>query len=278
DMFNDIQDPPRVTRGYCTDDVKVYTADEVLGLAMSLPRGELEVVLPRGLNSCASRGLLERIRQSPAGHICPPISPDYTLAFLQLAFTDKLLNILDCLTVYGSCQHSFGRKFIMKQSKDETAPNFAVEQKDIVEHVPLKVVLTTTGMFNDFERIKKKVGGRLNRFSAVPVHFWMECWRDLDLAESLGVPMAEEKALWKATLEQQPQEVQRAVTAQQRRVVSPLETLRGLGRGLGLQGAWHATKRSFGWRPPTDEGGSILPPVFASPEDYVAWETGLLKT
>jgi glycosyltransferase involved in cell wall biosynthesis len=266
DLFNDMYDPPRILRRQGDGALTSWDSKTILKKFMSEPRGVVETLLPRGLNSCISQNLIQKIRNRPGGRLCPPVSPDYTHSFVVLNSTDTVLNIDDCLTVYGSCRHSFGRECLMKESKDRLAKDFRLDLETLLAPVPLKLFVTTCGLYGDFVRLQEELGGRLAEVPLDLVQLWAESYRDILLAESYGVPMEKERGIWEATRKERGKKFETDVEIRlQGRMSDPL--WRVWARNLGL-----GSLRRLATRPIPPAKDQSAEPHFVDPLQYVQWE------
>lgn len=275
DLFNDMVKPPMVYRGPTDGGLTYHSSEELLKMFLNVPRGYCEAVLPRGLNSALSRGLYERILQGPLGRLCPPFAPDYTMAFLQLDGTERLLHIEDPLTVYGSCFHSNGNKHMKKQVSDaELFKDFGMSWDEVFGLTPVSIRVVSCAIFSDFVRMQKTLGGKLASLSLNVPHFMAEMQSDIDMIHSHGTDTTTEQALWNQFLASQPKQFQQEVAqlVQSRKAKlhgkRPLDGLRSVGRVLGLDKIWWLVKNAVGHTPPSgaEAGG------FGSALSYIAWE------
>ena len=69
----------------------VLSSRSLLDLFLKNPYDTYEHRLPRSLNSCCSSDLLREIRASTGGHVCLPVAPDFTLAFMTLVHTPSVV-------------------------------------------------------------------------------------------------------------------------------------------------------------------------------------------
>ncbi len=261
DVFNDLVSPPCVIAAGGSGKAVRYSSEEVLRMFLDLRRSESDLVLPRGLNSCMSRRVYEEIASGPAGRLCPPNCPDYTMAFQQLAVSESVLHIDEALTVYGSCYHSQGRRILIKaDSPADLAKNFSTDLENFVDLVPVKAKLVGNLLFNDYLRIRALIGGRLEKYPLNPISYFVECYLDLQAGRNLGADMEAEQQLCDTALAGETMAVRRAVKEQ----LFPRDPhWKRVAKRLGLQRlhrAWLA------WR----ESRNRLP-HFGTAVEYVAW-------
>ncbi len=218
------------------DDDVVVSSDEVLRTFVSRSRAEALAVLPRGINSCCRRAVVERIRRGPAGRLFLPVAPDCTSAFLLLAEADWTVQVRAGLALVGrAC--STGQEF---KAKTELGKQFLVESKvrpqDLYQEVPIKTAfLPTNLMWNDYLRLRRRLGGRLAAFGLDVSNYFREALSDIREMQMRGTDMAEERSAWEAALRAQPAKVQRAVLGLPERL--PLrrrlkQTLKAVARWL----------------------------------------------
>ncbi len=275
DLYNDIARPPVVTRGPTDGPIKLHRSRDLLEMFLNVQRGPCEAILPRGLNSCLSRALYEKVLSGPHGRLCPPFAPDYTMAFLQLNATKQLLHIEDPLTVYGSCFHSNGNKHMKKQVSDaELFKDFAMTWEEVFGLTPVSIRVVSCAIFSDFVRMQAKLGGEFATLRLNEVHLLAEMFNDIEMIRNAGTDITVELNQWRSYLKTKPMEFQRKVRKLIRtRALAlhrsrPLDGLREWGRLIGLDTAWWAVKNALGHNPPTGPEAIGFPSALA----YVAWE------
>jgi hypothetical protein len=278
DIFNDLHSPPRVGRGLRTGRAAVMASREVITQFLTLPRGYYEQTLPRGLNSCLHFSLRDKILKE-VNQLTPPYSPDYTIAFLQLAFCDEMLHIEDCLTVYGSCKESQGGRTLKgAHSAQDLKRNFAIESTAVLfEFTPLKSNILSVALYNEFIRMQNLAGRNLRGFHVSAAQVFYEAWNDILLYQSLGNPCAVEKEQWRASFARQSVPIQCAVRYRRWKQES------WLGRWLQRtrQRTWHGFVRRlkhFGSRPNMMTSETSALPFFANALEYAKWENRLMES
>ncbi len=274
DLFNDLLDPPVVNWGHLDGACRLYSSDEVIQFFMTLPRGYFETTLPRGLNSCLHRDLKAQILQSAAGRLCPPYSPDYTMAFLQLRFADEILNINDCLTVYGSCKHSHGRIYLWgERDQGHLKKDFGAEGDEVFyQHTPIKARILSSALYHEYIRMAHLVGGRLDRIPVSPRQLFVESWRDIRIAQGQGLKARAQVKAWKQAYYKQPAAVRAEIREELRKDRAPRTALwRVAGKALGLHYPWRFLKKHLGWK--SEPLGAVpSTPAFHNALEYVRWE------
>jgi hypothetical protein len=261
DIFNDLETPPRVVQEPATGQVRRISSKDVLETFLTKSRSEAGRVLPRGLNSCIHRSLIETIRNGPAARLFLPTSPDYTFSFLQLRHTDSIVHVDETLTIYGSCRVGQGRKSIYKEDRPaELVRDFGHGDSEFFNKTPIKARLLTSGIYNDYLKVTDLVGGRL---AECPLHlpnYFVEADRDIEAGTRLGLDMSGERAAWWAAYRLQEPAVQREV---QRVLNPPKSALKSVARALGLNYLRHRARR-VSKDPPRL-------PTFPTALDYARW-------
>jgi len=117
---------------------------------------EGSLYLPRGLNSCCSNTLLQDLCASAIGRVCPPVSPDYTFAFLSLAYRSRVVVLNERLFLWGSHSLSNGLDYIRGGSTSTRfLRDLSLSDDDLVSDVPIKAATTFNSICNDLVRLKK---------------------------------------------------------------------------------------------------------------------------
>jgi hypothetical protein len=273
DMFNDTVSPAYVGRGMASKNTRLFTSEELLQLFMTQRRGLAELRLPRGMNSAIHADLYHTIVASPLGRLCPPVSPDYTMCYLQLNYADTVLNIEDCLTVYGSCKLSHGwatTKQIISNSYLKR--DFGLDSyDDYWKDVPAPIFVTAAYTYNDYVSIRSQVEGRLKDFPLDPHQYFLESARDIRMVESTGVGMESVRRAWKAGLEKQPRSIRISVERILGAEYPTPSFARRVFESTKLGALYRSCKKLTGWTPPSDNA-KPQPTSHATPSDYITWE------
>jgi glycosyltransferase involved in cell wall biosynthesis len=257
-----------------TGQMKAVPSDELLARFLSTPDVFANRSLPRGLNSVASRSLMEKIRNGPVGRVFLLLAPDYTFAYQTLAFTDHVLCIDDALVTFGATDLGNGMSFILKSAlSKQFSREISANDHIFYDKVPIKEKLVGGTLLNDYQRVRTLLGGRLARHPVNMVNYFRMCKQDIERSKSYGVDMAREEASWRAALLAQG-------------VVTTTETLASLARDnavgklqvLASRLGVRKVRRLLGRKRP----GSVSIDVpntttFANVLEYVQWEEKLRK-
>lgn len=273
DSFDDELLPPRIRRGKGDDSVAMISSDTLLvGFVGDLRQG-YKNTLPLPQLACLRRSVLDRIKAGPMGRLFHPVSPDVVLGLLLLNETDQVCVIQSSLVLYVSSKHSNGRSVSHKGS---TGQQFLKQlpggQGDTYDHVPVKCVNVPGSIFNDFQRLRGKVGGRLMRHELNWAKYFVETFSAFLGPMAAGVDMAMELAEWKRALAEQPAMVQEsvrtAIAAQRLKVPSNASLARkNLARALGLPRLTRTAKHLIRGRLKRDPEWRFTDPIA-----YYEWE------
>lgn len=213
DRFYDTQQPPRIVAAGGAGNVELIPARRILQLFIEQGRaGKFDRLFPRGLNSCIHRALARRIRSGPAGRLCLPQAPDYTLGFLQLAYCDSVLHIDEALVVVGGYRYSTGRT--AKVDRTDVLRYFQgsdVDEAVFYEHVPVKAVTISGSLYNDYETVHALVGGNLADFPLDLQTYFIQCFNDIQVSRKMGADVSAEMAAWERGLSEQEPSLQASV-------------------------------------------------------------------
>jgi len=222
----------------------VVSSREVIRTFLTSSRSKSKVLLPRGFNSCCHRALIERIVNGPAGRLNLPVAPDYTMSFLQLAYSPQQLHIDEALVVSG-IRESNGVDFVRKVKAANVFIQEAGGEAVFFDRVPIKALLTNNLVYNDFLKVRDLVGGNLSGFDLDNVNYFVQCYEDIaEAVGKYGVEMSHEEAEWSRSLRAQDSiirsSVEEAVEPIKQRLRQKLELAR---RGLVRQRAKALAKR-----------------------------------
>ena len=240
DSFDDEMFPPRVRRGKGDGSVRMTSADALLAAFLGDLDQGYKTTLPLPQLACIHRGLLQRIKAGPMGRLFHPVSPDVVLALLILNETEAVCEIHAPLVLYVSSLHSNGRSLTQKQG--QTGRQFLRQlpggAHDTYDQVPIKCP-SLGSIYNDFQRIRQKTGGRLTRHELNWPKYFVVCYEWMLGPLSAGVDMTPELREWERALGEQPapvqQSVRAALAARRLAVPSALGIARKqLGRTLGF--------------------------------------------
>jgi glycosyltransferase involved in cell wall biosynthesis len=213
DRLDDTQSPPVLHRYVGSGKEFLYSSEEVIKSFVSQPRAISGRIMPRSLNSCCHKSIIQRAQASPVGRFFAPLNPDLVAAFLQLEFAETIVYLDLSLSVLGT-KHSNGYacsrnieniKAFLRES--------GFSEEDAYDMVPIKSVTLASSslIYNDYLRIRKQIGGKLQRYPLDIVNYFVRCYNDLQFSKGLGADITDEESIWSTTLAKQPVVIQNAV-------------------------------------------------------------------
>ncbi|NDD40511.1 MAG: hypothetical protein EB082_19220, partial [Verrucomicrobia bacterium] len=171
-----------------------------------------KTTLPLPQLACVHRSLLQRIKAGPMQRLFHPVSPDVVLALLMLNEAESVCEIDSPLVLYVSSLHSNGRSLTQKQG--ETGRQFLRQlpggESDCYDLVPIKCI-SVCSVYNDFQRTRLKVGGRLAQHELNWIKYFLDCYQWMLGPMSAGVDMTPTLREWERALSEQPSAVQQSV-------------------------------------------------------------------
>ncbi|MGE3274330.1 MAG: glycosyltransferase family 2 protein [Vicinamibacterales bacterium] len=142
-------------------------------------------VLPKLMTSACHRSVIDTVRASAIGRICPPVCPDYTSGFLMLAHTDEFLLIDDGLFV--SCGVGNGASFRRRGVlADRFMRDLGLSWKQLVEFMPTEACFTHALVLNDYERVARALPDRFAGLALNRAQYYVGCLGDYQRAARLG--------------------------------------------------------------------------------------------
>jgi len=166
--------------------------------------------LPKLMTGVCARAVIEEIRSSRLGRICPPVAPDYTSGYLMLAHTSEMVLIDDAHFVgVGSGNGSSFRR------RGELANRFlqdlGMTWHDLVDRMPTRAGFTTGLVLNDLMRVKAALPERFEGLDLNPVQYYLGCLADYERVARRGAELFDDYDELIAGLNRESPEVQAAV-------------------------------------------------------------------
>jgi hypothetical protein len=272
DSFDDESQPPRVRRASADGQVILRPSRDLVAAFTRNIMG-YKKILPLPQVAAIRRDLVEQIRRSPVGRLFPEVSPDVAAGFLQLAHVDSVVEIHEALVLYTSSYHSNGRASHRKEaSSRDFFRRLSGGEAMCYDRVPIKVLCTPSGIFNDFLRFRALLKGTLAECELHWPSYFIECRRAMDSVARSGVDMTVELAEWARALGEQPAGVRDEVAAWVRAQKPPRGSTLGrmaksIGDRLGMPLLERRAKRWIRGKLRGDPEWR-----FSTPEEYLRWE------
>lgn len=212
DSFDDAVLPPQIHRSKGDGTVRMTSSDALLAAFLGNLGRSYKTTLPLPQLACLHRPMLERIKAGPLQRLFNPVSLDVMLGLLLLNETEAVCEIQSPLVLYISTKHSNGHSVA---HKGPTGQLFLRQlpggERDTYDHVPVKCVNVPSSVFNDFLRLKFKVGGRLAHHDVNWTKYFVESFGGIRGSMLAGVNMTAELQEWERALGAQPATVQQSV-------------------------------------------------------------------
>ena len=181
--------------------------------------------LPRGMNSCFSRRVMDDIRATTGGRVCLPaaVAPDFVQAFLTLMHRSSVVVMNKPLYVWGSTALSNGcgtydgtdtfRRFLSELGRTE---------EDLYDRVPIKTIGIHNILCNDLMHLKASLPERFANIQLDVAAYFIVCHAEIGQWLSVSDPLyASKMGAWRAALAGQPSklrdEVEQKIAAKERR-------------------------------------------------------------
>jgi len=143
-------------------------------------------VIPKLMNAVCSRSILEEIRRSPVGRICPRVCPDFTSGFLILAHADWVLALDEAL--YVSCGHGNGSAFRNRgELGDRFRRDLGMTWAEMVDRMPSDVCFSHALVLNDLMRLRDTLPERFPDVELNRVQYYVGCLNDYAKTANRGI-------------------------------------------------------------------------------------------
>lgn len=203
DNFRETEDSPIFIKYFGNNKYINISSEDILKIAVkdietSKPK------LPRLINSCISQDLIELIRnQTPGKRFFIDGTPDYCAAYTQLNYVDSITHVDRSLSVWHNIL-STGVLLRKRAANATQLINNLGSQENLYNNVPMKTFFITHNcLINDFIKIKKLHGGRLNNFDINQKDYIKICYKDIMRSYVLGARISNELILLKDYIKSQ---------------------------------------------------------------------------
>lgn len=188
---------------------EVVSSNTLLEIFLTQPYAIYSAKLPRGLNSCQSRALLDEIKRRN-GRFFLPISPDYTLAFITLAHRSQVVLLNEPLFLWGYGQLSTGGGLYRNSdTRKRFLHDAGLAEDELISEVPIKTNGIHNCICNDLLKLRRQ-------YPELPsldlVSYFLSCRSEIEQWLIPGDPRyAEKMAAWSDALAKQSPETIAAV-------------------------------------------------------------------
>jgi glycosyltransferase involved in cell wall biosynthesis len=194
-------------------DVYKYSSQDVLEMFVESRAGVWGRYLPRTLNSCVHRSVLNDVRRTTGGRCCLPFAPDYTSGILQLAHTTSLVHI--DLPLYISCYKGNGFSFRTQGAEGELARQYISEvgmtREGTYQQMPIRALLSHNLIMRDFIEVRRLCSPRLDHLTPNRVVYYKENCRDAVVRRNNYSEWDRDRDEILKALAQEPEQVQNQV-------------------------------------------------------------------
>lgn len=167
-------------------------------------------VIPKLMKAVAHRSVLEAIRASATGRVCPPVTPDFTSGFQLLAHAEFVLTIDEAL--YTSVGAGNGSDFRRGGALGERfVRDLGKEPHEIVDRMPSQAVFSHALVLNDLLRVRDAIPERMPGVAVDHVQYYLGCLNDYVKAAGRGGGREKDLEVLLAALRTEPPEVRTIV-------------------------------------------------------------------
>jgi glycosyltransferase involved in cell wall biosynthesis len=171
-------------------------------------------LLPKLMTGVCARSVIERVRATPLGRICPPVAPDFTSGYLMLAHTDRVVLLDDSLFV--SCGIGNGSSFRRRGPLAERfLRDLGMTWTDCVDRMPTDACFPHAMVLNDLMRIKAALPDVFAGHELNHGHYYVGCLYDHFRSAHHTSSVTEDYDALIEGLNHEPDDVQRWVRSRQ---------------------------------------------------------------
>jgi glycosyltransferase involved in cell wall biosynthesis len=201
----------RVISGKCTGQIVEAESRPELESWLSMEPRPGRPGIPKMLNSCCRRSLVDRIVKS-IGRFFLPSNPDYTSSVAMLAMTDKYVYISKRLAILGSGSHITGTDPVTGRATSHVEVVKDFGGKPVVLHAPLGMLLVTNSIVDSFLEVQRALPRELADYKVNWFRYFEGCYRELIFMKNReGMDMTVDLREFRQLLRKQPIRLQASV-------------------------------------------------------------------
>jgi glycosyltransferase involved in cell wall biosynthesis len=171
-------------------------------------------LLPKLMTAVCHRSVIERVKRSPLGRMCPPVCPDYTSGYLMVAHTGRIVLLDDSLFV--SCGLGNGSAFRRRGPlADRFRRDLGMSWSDLVDRMPTDACFTHALVLNDLMRLRETLPEAFAACDLDRPRYYAGCLLDYFRAARAGADLAEDYDSLIEGLNREEEDVQRWVRSRQ---------------------------------------------------------------
>jgi hypothetical protein len=210
DLYGRTPEANEFRRRDCTFNRYRHSGREILDYFVHGDPKYAPKVVPKLMTSVCKRSVLETIRDSAVGRVCPPVAPDFTSGFLMLVHVDFALTIDESL--YVSVGTGNGSDFRRGGALAERfRSDLGMEWHDFVDRMPSDACFAHALVLNDLMRVRDILPDRFGNLEVDRRQYYIGCLNDYVKAARTGAHRSDDQALLLASLEREPSEIKKPV-------------------------------------------------------------------
>jgi glycosyltransferase involved in cell wall biosynthesis len=201
-------------RRVCSGERREFASAELLSyFAHGHPTAGSKL-LPKLMTAVCHRPVIERVKRSPLGRMCPPVCPDYTSGYLMVAHTERIVLLDDSLFV--SCGLGNGSAFRRRGPlADRFRRDLGMSWSDLVDRMPTDACFTHALVLNDLMRLREILPEAFAACDLDRPRYYAGCLLDYFRASRAGADLAEDYDSLIEGLNREDEDVQRWVRSRQ---------------------------------------------------------------
>jgi glycosyltransferase involved in cell wall biosynthesis len=201
-------------RRVCSGERREFDSHELLSyFAHGHPTAGSKL-LPKLMTAVCHRSVIQQVKRSPLGRMCPPVCPDYTSGYLMVAHTERIVLLDDSLFV--SCGLGNGSAFRRRGPlADRFRRDLGMSWSDLVDRMPTDACFTHALVLNDLMRLRETLPEAFAVCDLDLPRYYAGCLLDYFRASRAGADLAEDYDSLIEGLNRENDEVQRWVRSRQ---------------------------------------------------------------
>ena len=175
-------------------DIRIYSSDYILDYFLSNPSISSQFLFPTGFHSVIEKKIVDKANNSKLGRLCHKVSPDVSMGFFQLFYSKEIVRLPEGYSLITTSKSSHGASYMKTKDTSELLKKNTLS--DTYKYVPIKTSILVNTIFNDYMRMRKKLGGKFNKHDLNIPEYFTQCRINILNSGKLGADTSYDEKEW----------------------------------------------------------------------------------
>ncbi len=176
------------------NDIMIYSSDYILDYFLTNPSITSQFLFPTGYHSVIEKKIVDKANNSKLGRMCHKVSPDISMGFFQLFYSKYIVRLPEGYSLITTSKSSHGTSYMKTKDTSELLKKNTIS--DTYKYVPIKTSILVNTIFNDYMRMREKLGGKFNKHNLNIPEYFTQCRINIINSKKLGADTGIDEREW----------------------------------------------------------------------------------